>query len=514
MSEVMQPGTAAAADDLSLREAEAGVEGLRSIETAGQPPWATADTVRAARSRDLLRRRALVGADLAGLLVAFGVMQLVSPIHPDGTHLLALAAALPLWWLLNVSLGLYGRDANLIHKSTLNELPTIGQSIFIGCALLALAEPLTGVPLSRGQVIVFGLVAWGVTTATRYFCRMAVRAATSPERVLIVGSGQVAGLIARKLTAHPEFGAAVVGYVDTDYPHDLGSEVGVGSEVGDFPRLGDEHEVARVCAEHRIERVVVAFSSLDHRALLDVITTCKRLHVKTSVVPRLFEVVGHGVEIDQVEGLTILGLRGFGRSRTSLRLKRLVDCVGAFAAIIVTAPILVAAALAVRLTSPGPVLFRQKRIGRDGKAFTMFKLRTMVDGADEMKGELLHLNEMTDGPMFKISDDPRVTPVGRFLRRSSIDELPQLWNVLAGEMSLVGPRPLVPDESDHIIGRHRTRLDLTPGLTGPWQVMGRNAIPFDEMVKLDYLYVAEWSLWHDVKLLVRTLPVVLGRRGA
>jgi lipopolysaccharide/colanic/teichoic acid biosynthesis glycosyltransferase len=161
-----------------------------------------------------------------------------------------------------------------------------------------------------------------------------------------------------------------------------------------------------------------------------------------------------------------------------------------------------------------PALVRQRRVGRDGAPFTMFKLRTMVVGADEMKAELAHLNEMSDGPMFKISDDPRVTPVGRFLRKTSIDELPQLWNVLCGRMSLVGPRPLVPDENEHIIGRHRARLDLTPGLTGPWQVMGRNAIPFDEMVKIDYLYVAEWSLWHDVKLLVRTLPVVIGRQGS
>jgi lipopolysaccharide/colanic/teichoic acid biosynthesis glycosyltransferase len=143
----------------------------------------------------------------------------------------------------------------------------------------------------------------------------------------------------------------------------------------------------------------------------------------------------------------------------------------------------------------------------------MFKFRTMVVGADNMKPALAELNEM-DGKMFKIADDPRVTRVGRLLRKTSIDELPQLFNVLRGEMSLVGPRPLIPDETDQIIGWHRARLDLTPGLTGPWQVMGRNAIPFDEMVKLDYLYVADWSLWNDIKLLVRTLPVVVGRRGS
>jgi exopolysaccharide biosynthesis polyprenyl glycosylphosphotransferase len=419
-----------------------------------------------------------------------------------------LAAVVPLWWLLNTSMGLYGRDANLIHKSTLNELPSIAQSIFFGSATFALAEPLTGVPADRGQLLVFGLLAFALTAAFRYSARVAVRVRTSPERVLILGSGHVAGLVAHKLAAHPEFGAAVVGYVDATHPHY------VAPEVDGFPRLGDEHDVARVCLEHRIDRVVVAFSSMDHRALLDVITTCKRLDVKTSVVPRLFEVVGHSVEIDQIEGLTVLGLRGFGRSQTSLRLKRLMDFTGALVALALTGPLILAAMLAVRLTSEGPVLFRQRRVGRDGAPFTMFKLRTMVVGADEMKQALAHLNEMADGPMFKISADPRVTPVGRFLRKTSIDELPQLWNVLRGQMSLVGPRPLVPDESQHIIGRHRARLDLTPGLTGPWQVMGRNAIPFAEMVKIDYLYVAEWSLWHDVKLLLRTLPVVLSRTGS
>ncbi len=160
------------------------------------------------------------------------------------------------------------------------------------------------------------------------------------------------------------------------------------------------------------------------------------------------------------------------------------------------------------------MFFKQRRVGRANREFQMLKLRTMVDGADAMKADLAHLNEVPGGTMFKIDLDPRVTPVGRFLRASSLDELPQLINVLRGEMSLVGPRPLVPEEDDNVIGWHRARLELTPGLTGPWQVMGRNQIPFHEMVKLDYLYVSEWSLWNDITLLLRTLPVVLGRRGS
>jgi len=270
----------------------------------------------------------------------------------------------------------------------------------------------------------------------------------------------------------------------------------------------------RVCREADVERVIVAFSSAEHERLLDVIRISKRLRVKISVVPRLFEVIGSGVEIDQVEGMTLLGIRGLTRTTSTLALKRAMDIAGAAAGLILLAPLFAVVALAIKLTSPGPALFRQRRVGRANGVFHMWKFRTMVQGAHRMQDELAHLNEMEGGAMFKITDDPRITPVGRILRRASIDELPQLWNVLRGEMSLVGPRPLVPAENDHVIGWHRTRLDLTPGLTGPWQVMGRNAIPFQEMVKLDYLYVTDWSLWSDIKLLLRTLPVVVGRRGA
>jgi exopolysaccharide biosynthesis polyprenyl glycosylphosphotransferase len=230
------------------------------------------------------------------------------------------------------------------------------------------------------------------------------------------------------------------------------------------------------------------------------------------VVPRLHEVIGRRVEIDEVEGMTMLGMRTIGRSRTSLRLKRGIDIAGAGLGLLLIAPLMAAIAIAVKLTSRGPVLYRQERTGRGDRPFRMLKFRTMVEGADSLKTALLHLNE-ADGVMFKIADDPRITRFGRLLRRTSLDELPQLWNVLRGEMSLVGPRPLVPNEDDHCIGWHRTRLELTPGLTGPWQVAGRSKVPFEEMVKMDYLYVAEWSLWNDIRLLLRTLPVVVFAKG-
>ena len=460
----------------------------------------------AAPRRDSLRRRMLAGADVLALLGAYAAVWAALP-PPDAWWTdLPLAAALPLWVVLNKTLGLYDRDVALVHHSTLDELPKILHSISLGAALALLLGPLLpGVAMHRPQVLLWWLAAMTLTPALRAGARHLVRRHTRPERVAIVGSGFVASTVARKLAAHPEYGADLVGFID------IAGEPGTADEL---PRLGDADEFAALAQEHRIERVVIAFSSLTHEPLLDIVRIATRLRLKVSVVPRLFEVIGRGVELDQVEGMTLLGMRGLTRTKSTLALKRALDVAGAVAGLVAAAPFLALAAVAIRLDSPGAVVFGQRRRGRHQREFTMWKLRTMVDGADALKPSLLHLNEMSGGPMFKIADDPRVTRVGRFLRRTSLDEVPQLWNVLRGDMSLVGPRPLVPAEDDHVIGWHRARLDLTPGLTGPWQVMGRNAIPFDEMVRIDYLYVAEWSLWNDLKLVLRTLPVVAGRRGS
>ena len=204
-------------------------------------------------------------------------------------------------------------------------------------------------------------------------------------------------------------------------------------------------------------------------------------------------------------------MRRFGLSRSSTLLKRSFDLLGATVALILVSPLLALLAALVRLDSRGPTVYRQTRVGRKGRPFTMFKLRTMVDGADALKPALKALNE-ADG-LFKIAEDPRVTRVGRWLRHYSLDELPQLFNVLRGEMSLVGPRPLVADDDAQITGLDRRRLHLTPGMTGRWQILGSARVPLSEMIKLDYLYVTGWSLWSDVKILLRTVPYVLARRG-
>jgi exopolysaccharide biosynthesis polyprenyl glycosylphosphotransferase len=294
----------------------------------------------------------------------------------------------------------------------------------------------------------------------------------------------------------------MVGRVPLDHESDANLDPMV---LGDLSRLGI------VVMEHDVHRVIIAPGARDSERLLDAVRLLKALGIKVSLLPRLFEVVGSSVEFDDIGGMPVLGLRKHGLSHSSRVLKRSMDLVGACFGLLLLAPMMAAIALAVRFSSPGPVLFRQRRIGQNGEPFEMLKFRTMVDGAEEMKAELRHLNE-ADG-LFKIAEDPRTTRVGRLLRRSSLDELPQLINVLRGEMSLVGPRPLVEEDDARIEGWQRRRLGLPPGLTGFWQVLGSSRIPLSEMVKLDYLYAANWSLWLDTKILLRTIPHVISRRG-
>ncbi len=456
-------------------------------------------------SRDALTRPALRVADLSGLCAAAAIAAIASGSAPVTALAVFAVAAL----VMVQSFGLYGRDGVVIRAGLLDELPRLVQAVTFAAALTIVVGPTFG-GFRNGPLILAWALACIAIPATRKTARILVRKQTADERVLILGSGAIADLIATKIAKHPELGLRVVGCLDTD---------GVGRapilpESG-LPRLGVLADVERVADEHAVHSVVIAFSAVPHEDLLDAIRRCKRLRLKISVVPRLFEVIGSRVELHDVEGLTLLGLRGPVRSRGGILAKRAMDVCGAAVALAVLSPLLAVIAAVVKLTSPGPVFFRQERIGLQQRPFRMIKFRTMVDGADELKAQLAHLNEVaSSGPMFKIGADPRVTGVGRFLRATSLDELPQFLNVLRGEMSIVGPRPLIRCESDAVLGWHRTRLDLTPGLTGPWQVMGRQHVPFDEMVKMDYLYVAEWSFWNDVKLVLRTVPVVLQRTGA
>ena len=242
----------------------------------------------------------------------------------------------------------------------------------------------------------------------------------------------------------------------------------------------------------------------------------RRPDVHLSIVPSYSELFASNATIEELEGIPIVSLPPMRLSRSIRTVKRAIDLVASAAR-----PARAHRRCSRRSrsrsgsTRPGPIFFRQRRHGRGGSEFEIVKFRTMVADAEAQRMAMAHLNEMEGaGPLFKMANDPRITKVGAFLRKTSLDELPQLWNVLRGEMSLVGPRPFVVHESEQITGWAGRRLDTTPGITGLWQVLGRNDIPFDEMVKLDYVYVTNWSLWWDIKILLRTIPTVLGRKGA
>jgi lipopolysaccharide/colanic/teichoic acid biosynthesis glycosyltransferase len=266
-----------------------------------------------------------------------------------------------------------------------------------------------------------------------------------------------------------------------------------------------------VVQELAVDRVFLIPVSADGEMMLEAVRRTAKLGVKVSIVPRLFEIVGSAVAFDAVGGVTVLGVRRPGLSAGARRTKRAIDIFGSALVLFVLSPLMAAIALAIKLESPGPVFFRQQRVGRDGAVFEILKFRSMVKDAEAQREALESLNESTGN--FKLACDPRITRTGRLLRRCSLDELPQLINVLRGDMSLVGPRPLVLPEDHLVEGRHRDRLHLAPGITGPWQVLGPVRPPLSEMVKTDYLYAVNWSIWSDVKLLLRTTAHAAARRG-
>jgi exopolysaccharide biosynthesis polyprenyl glycosylphosphotransferase len=325
-----------------------------------------------------------------------------------------------------------------------------------------------------------------------------------PRRTLIVGTDDEARLVHRKIASHPEYGLNVIGFLE-----------GQGDTDGlPAPVVGSQEDIAAVVDEFEVDRVLLASSIGSHEEMLDLLRTVRRPDVQVSIVPRYFEIFNSHATLDDVEGMPVVTLPPMRLGSSARLLKRSFDVAVSTILLALLAPVLLIIGAAIRLDSNGPALYWQPRRGRLGSTFHIVKFRTMSVGSEQRRRDVLHLNEV-DGPLFKIKGiDPRVTRVGRFLRRTSLDELPQLWNVLCGEMSLVGPRPFVVYEADQITGWATRRLDMTPGITGIWQVLGRNDMPFAEMVKLDYLYVTNWSLWWDLKILCQTIPVVVGRRGA
>jgi exopolysaccharide biosynthesis polyprenyl glycosylphosphotransferase len=457
--------------------------------------------------RDALMRRLLGIVDVAGAATA--LLFAVYVVKGDGVSLSPWSLlVVPFVIVASKVIGLYDRDQHLLSKTTVDEMPQILYLavVFALTAWLTEAVLFNGY-LSRPEVFALTLSSFVLISVGRLSVRAVVRATTPEERCIVLGGPADAGRIAAKLQQARCTNAVVVGWVSIDGP-----EAEQGWDKRAPAKLGEFRSLVQIVGAHAVERVIIAPTRDGEDDILDAIRVIKALGVKVSVLPRLLEVVGSSSSFDQVHGMGLLGVRHFGLSRSSERLKRGMDLLGAGIALLLLLPLLLMLGLAVKLSSRGPVFFAQKRIGRGGAVFEMLKFRSMVVGADSAKESLLALNE-AEGGLFKMSEDPRVTSVGRLMRGASLDELPQLVNVLRGEMSLVGPRPLVPDEDALIEGWRRRRLAVRPGMTGLWQIFGSARIPMQEMVKIDYLYGANWSIWVDLKILLRTIPYMLGQRG-
>ncbi len=326
------------------------------------------------------------------------------------------------------------------------------------------------------------------------------------DRLLIAGVGEVGRTVMRHIVAQPSLGYHVIGFVDDD--PEKGS-----TDIGRFKALGSTTNIPRLVKELAIDEVIITLPWMYHRKIVSIIAQCEREQVRVRIVPDMFQMTLSHLDVEDLGGIPMIGVREISISSGEMLFKRAMDVLISTVSLILFFPLFLLIALMIRLDSPGPVFFAQIRVGKGENLFSCYKFRSMRPGAEAELEQLRAYNE-ADGPIFKIRDDPRITRVGRFLRRTSMDELPQLLNVLMGHMSLVGPRPAPPSEVQRYQPWHKRRLEVAPGLTGLWQVSGRSELSFDEMVLLDLYYIENWSPFLDVQIMLRTFPKMLTGQGA
>jgi exopolysaccharide biosynthesis polyprenyl glycosylphosphotransferase len=484
-----------------------------SAVNGGSPPGISTERLRTpARRRAQLGRWLALGdavviaasSGLAYILrLAVGRLDLVRPFEHE---IPAALAVIPLWLGLFYVAGAYRPEYLNAGGDAFRRFVA---GVMAGVLALGFVSFLFNLQLARLFVaFLAGLVFLGggaLRLGVRRYLRACHRRGEMIQRTLIVGSDDDAVQLAAALSSAPDSSYVVVGYLD--------ERRRVGDEVDGRPVLGRPNDVLQLCHAYRVGVVVASPAGVSPGTLRDLTIALEGSEVDLAVAPSLFEVVTRRMTIETVGNVPLLHVDQIRLRRGKAALKRTLDLVAASVLGVLTLPIWLAAAVAVRTSSPGIVLFRQQRVGRDGREFTMLKFRTMVADAEERLAEIAHLNE-ADGHFFKIEDDPRVTPVGRHLRRWSVDELPQLWNVLRGDMSMVGPRPPLPDEVAGYDQWHLRRLRVRPGITGIWQTSGRSDVAFDEAVRMDLFYIENWSLGTDLYLLAKTVSAVLSRRGA
>lgn len=356
-------------------------------------------------------------------------------------------------------------------------------------------------------------IMWGMTTICVLLVRFMVgvvvgwlyRRGAFMTNLLVVGSGRQGKLMMQHVAANPHLGYRVVGFVqDTDGPL---------NDFGRFTALGTMDDLDKAIRGQRVGEVIIALPSHQHQQILRTVRLCERAGANFKLVPDMYELSITRIDVDAIEGVPLLGLRRSLETNWQRGIKRAIDILVALAVLVIGAPIWLLIALAVKLDSRGPILYSQTRLGRRGEPFPFLKFRSMYVNADQMLDQM-RARQNARGVHFKDRNDPRRTRVGSFLRRTSLDEIPNFINVLRGEMSVVGPRPPLPSEFANYEDWEKARLEATPGITGIWQIRGRSDIDFDEMVLMDLYYIENWSLRLDLQILLRTIPAVLFSRGA
>ena len=464
-------------------------------------------------------RRHLVLADVAGLTLAFAASELAFGLSAPGDHarpgyeLAVFFLSLPMWLMLASVHGLYRHDERRLGHSTVDDLVGVVHLVTLGAWTFFIACWATHISSPRPiKLIGFWVLATLLLTGCRALARsLCVRSPAYTQKTIIVGAGDVGQLIARKVAQHPEYGIDLLGLVDA-------APKACRADLGDLAVLGSADQLSSIVAELGVERVIVAFSSDSDAHTAELVRRLQPLDVQLDIVPRLYELLGTQVDVHAVEGLPLIGVPAARWNPWAARLKRLVDVVGALSALILLAPLFAFIAWRVRRSSAGPILFRQTRLGLQMREFTALKFRTMwVDTDDSEHRAYIARTMSASAPVgangtYKLDRSRDVTPFGQWLRKTSLDELPQLVNVLRGEMSLVGPRPCIPYETEQFKPHHFERFLLPQGITGLWQVTARAHSTFGEALDMDTAYVRSWSLGLDLRLLFRT-PLELLRRG-
>jgi exopolysaccharide biosynthesis polyprenyl glycosylphosphotransferase len=442
-------------------------------------------------SREKIYRRLLGCADGFAALVA---ILLVADIRGASFRWVFLLSPLLAVLIAKVE-GLYDRDDSALVKTTLGEWRVLFRaSALTGIGSYLVYWAVTRTAEGRGLRLFALLVLadFAVALLARTVARRVALTLTPDERCLIIGNPDRCEGLAYRIDAIK--GVDLIGTLST---------VHVDCSVTGMRELVEQLGVQRI--------IVGPYSVSKEESILSLIQSAKWLGVRVSLMPTVMTVVGVSTAVDQLDSLVLLGVSRFGLSRSSLAVKRTLDLVVGGTMLVLTAPLMALIAVAIKLTSPGPALFKQERIGRRAKPFTIYKFRSMVNDAEQLKASLTEHTD-TNG-LFKLENDPRITPLGRILRKTYLDELPQLFNVMRGEMSLVGPRPLIRSEDALLEGYDRHRLRLIPGMTGPWQLRGPLKASLAELARLDYLYASNWSVWADIDILLGTAARVVNRHG-